>query len=131
MNRKTLGTVTPSSTTVTAGGNGNLAITYRFSEVMEAGVVEFKLPMNWDGGNAPVPYQLDEDKPTADELEDDMTLTGYVFLTRLTGRLEGTTIAVNADDAARTNAFTSEAGALLPNPAAVTPPPRVGLFELS
>ena len=41
VSRKTLGTVTPPSTSVTAGGNGNLTITYRFSEAMEFGAVEF------------------------------------------------------------------------------------------
>ena len=52
--------------------------------------------MNWDGGKAPVPYQFGgaitpEALPTADELED---MTGYVYLSRLPGRLAGTTIAV-------------------------------------
>ena len=112
--RRMLGTATVSKTSVDAGSKNDLRITYRFAEAMAAnGMVDIKLPGDWDGGNAPMPYQIGgavtpDDLPTADDLEG---MNGYVYLNRLPTKLEGTRInVINEFDA---DAFVTNSGGSL------------------
>ena len=86
VNRKTQGEVTVAPVSVTAGDKQDFTITYKATEAMiEGDVIEVKLPADWF---APTVYQLDEDKPT-DEQDN-----SYVYLSGSATRLEGTLITV-------------------------------------
>ena len=94
VNRKTLGELTVAPTEVTAGSNKDFTITYKTTEAMEAGVIEVKLPVDWD---APRPYQIDDLKPKRKDVK--KTDPSYVYLGGSASRLEGTKISViNGDD---------------------------------
>ena len=86
VNRKMQGEVTVAPASVTAGSKQDFTITYKATEAMEVGnVIEIKLPADW---LAPTVYQLDEDKPT-DEQDN-----SYVYLSGSATRLEGALITV-------------------------------------
>ena len=90
--RKALGTLTVSETSVTAGSMVDLKIEYKFTEAMEdvpdpaatptpenSSVIEISLPPGWDGGIAPTVIDPDDPLPTDDKKK---TMTGYVYINR-------------------------------------------------
>ena len=102
--RKALGTLTVSETSVTAGSMVDLKIEYKFSEPMDVhetavvpepenrSVIEISLPPGWDAGIAPTPIAPDADLPTPAQAKD---MDGYVYINRpISSSFEGATLEV-------------------------------------
>ena len=68
--KRTLGTISPETATVDAGGTADFAITYTFTEDMPEGLIEVRLPVGWADGLPPQVFSYEDRPTTADEKKD-------------------------------------------------------------
>ena len=68
--KRTLGTISPETATVDAGGTADFAISYTFTEDMPTGLIEVRLPVGWADGLPPQVFSYEERPTTADEKKD-------------------------------------------------------------
>ena len=88
--KRTLGTISPETATVDAGGTADFAITYTFTEDMLTGLIEVRLPVGWADGLPPRVFSYEDRPTTADEKKADIAgsdgtevTSGYVHLDRI------------------------------------------------